>query len=113
MIGVQEFQVRARIGGETLRAWVEASWLIPSREEPEPAFSEADVARARLIRDLTEDLGVNEDGVGVILDLVDQIHGLRRTLGDLVQAVRVQPEAVQREIAAAVGEAAVAARRDA
>ena len=110
MIGVQEFQVRARIGGETLRAWVEASWLIPRREAPEPAFSEADVARARLIRDLTEDLGVNEDGVGVILDLLDQIHGLRRTLGDLVQAVRVQPEAVQREIAAAVGEAA--ARRD-
>jgi chaperone modulatory protein CbpM len=108
MIGLQEFQVRARIEGETLRAWVEASWLIPREEEPEPSFSEADVARARLIRDLTEDLGVNEDGVGVILDLVDQIHGLRRTLGDLVQAVRVQPEAVRREIAAAVGEAAVA-----
>ena len=50
MIGVQEFQVRARIGGETLRAWVEASWLIPRREEPGPSFSEADVARARLIR---------------------------------------------------------------
>ena len=110
MIGVQEFQVRAQVEGETLRAWVEASWLIPRREEPGPSFSEADVARARLIRDLTGDLGVNEDGVGVILDLLDQIHGLRRTLGDLVQAVRVQPEAVQREIAAAVGEAA--ARRD-
>jgi chaperone modulatory protein CbpM len=112
MIGLQEFQVRARIGDETLRAWVEASWLIPRLEEPEPSFSEADVARARLIRDLTGDLGVNEDGVGVILDLLDQIHGLRRTLGDLVQAVRVQPEAVQREIAAAMGGAA-GARRDA
>jgi chaperone modulatory protein CbpM len=51
MIGLQEFQVRARIGDETLRAWVEASWLIPRLEEPEPSFSEADVARARLIRD--------------------------------------------------------------
>ena len=100
MIGLQEFQVRARIEGETLRAWVEASWLIPRQGEAEPSFSEADVARARLIRDLTEDLGVNEDGVGVILDLLDQLHGLRRTLGDLVRAVRLQPEAVQRQITA-------------
>jgi chaperone modulatory protein CbpM len=102
MITYQEFQVRAGVETQTLRAWVEASWLIPRQEDPAPSFSEADVARAQLIRDLTEDLGVNEDGVGVILSLVDQIHGLRRTLGDLVQAIRLQPEPVQRQIAAAL-----------
>lgn len=104
MIGLQEFRMRARIETETLRAWVEASWLIPSQDAADLTFSEADVARAQLIRDLTEDLGVNEDGVGVILNLIDQIHGLRRTLGDLVQAVRVQPETVQRQIRAALRE---------
>ena len=39
-----------------------------------------DVARAQLIRDLTGAMGVNSEGVGIILSLLDQIHGLRRTL---------------------------------
>jgi hypothetical protein len=43
-------------------------------------FFEIDVARVRLIRDLREDLGVNDEGISVILDLLDQLHGLRRTL---------------------------------
>ena len=101
---LQEFQMRARIETETLRAWVEASWLIPRQDAAELTFSEADVARAQLIRDLTDDLGVNEDGVGVILNLVDQIHGLRTCLTDLMQAVRAQPEGVQQQIETALRE---------
>ena len=30
------------------------------------------------------DLGVNDEGIAVILDLVDQLHGLRRTLRELL-----------------------------
>ena len=104
MIDRREFQIRAQIETETLRAWIEASWIIPRQapDQPEaaPSFSEADLARAQLIRDLKDDLGVNDEGVAVILDLVDQIHGLRRSLGGLLQAVRAQPDAVQRQIAA-------------
>jgi len=102
---MQEFHVRTQIETETLTAWIEASWLIPRQEAAEPSFSEADVARAQLIRDLKEDLGVNDDGVEVILNLVDQIHGLRQTLSDLIQAVHSQPETVQQRIAAVLHEA--------
>jgi chaperone modulatory protein CbpM len=42
-----------------------------------------DVERAHLIRDLKADLGVNDEGVDVILHLLDQLHGLRRALGQL------------------------------
>jgi chaperone modulatory protein CbpM len=52
------------------------------------AFSEADLARAELIRDLMQDLGVNDEGVGVILNLLDQMHGLRRALAGTLQSVR-------------------------
>jgi len=97
---LREFQMRTQIETETLRTWVDASWLIPQQEE----FSEADVARAELIRDLRNDLGVNDDGVEVILNLLDQIHGLRQTLNDLIQAVRGQPETVQQRIAAILRE---------
>jgi chaperone modulatory protein CbpM len=42
-----------------------------------------DIARACLIRDLKTDFGVNDEGIDVILHLVDQLHGLRRTLEQL------------------------------
>ena len=105
MIEVQEFLLRAELETETLQAWIEARWLIPRQGGTAPVFSEADLARARLIRDLMNDLGVNEEGVPVVLSLVDQVHGLRRALSDLVQAVRTQPEAVQRGIATTLGRA--------
>jgi chaperone modulatory protein CbpM len=33
-------------------------------------------------------LGVNDEGVGVILNLVDQIHGMRRVLMEVLRSVR-------------------------
>ena len=87
-ISKHEFLLRARLDQATLTAWIEEEWLVPRDAEPE--FGEVDVARAELIRDLKEDLGVNDAGVGVILSLVDQVHGLRRTLADLLQDLRAR-----------------------
>ncbi|MBL8675202.1 MAG: hypothetical protein IPK81_03585 [Rhodospirillales bacterium] len=90
IIGKLEFMRRARLDDATLEVWIEEAWLAPDRTAPEPAFSEADLARALLIRDLTDDLGVNAAGVGVILDLLDQVHGLRRALGDTLRVARAR-----------------------
>ena len=84
----QEFVGRCGVEQETLTVWLEERWLIPGGTDAEPSFSEIDLARARLIRDLKEDLGVNEAGIGVILDLVDQVHGLRRALSHVQSAVK-------------------------
>jgi chaperone modulatory protein CbpM len=56
---------------ETLNAWIKEEWLIPSGSSAEMGFSDIDIARARLIRDLKMVLGVNDEGLGVILNLVD------------------------------------------
>jgi molecular chaperone DnaK len=61
-------------------------------------------AGSQLIRDLGK-LGVNDDGVLVILDLVDQLHGLRRTLRDLLSTIDAQPEAARRQILSSIGDA--------
>jgi chaperone modulatory protein CbpM len=76
----------------TLNSWIEEEWLIPSGSSVELTFSEIDIARAQLIRDLKADFGVNDEGVGVILHLVDQLYGMRRTLIELHHAVRVTSE---------------------
>ena len=47
----------------------------------------------------------------MILDLVDQLHGLRRTLRGLLSAIHAQPEAMRRWIVAGL-RAAVLDRTD-
>ena len=79
----EEFRVRCGLEVRTLEVWLEQRWLVPDPGASEIGFSEIDVARASLIRDLTGDMGVNDEGVDVILHLVDQIHGLRRALAQV------------------------------
>ena len=92
MISRQEFMLRVQLDEATLTTWIEEEWLIPANATTAPEFSEVDVARAELIRDLKHDLDVNDAGIGVILNLVDQVHGLRRTLAELLQDVRRRSE---------------------
>ena len=80
IMGRQEFLTSSGVEAQTLEFWIEQQWLIPAQTDAETSFSDTDVARARLIRDLKGDFGVNDEGVDVILHLVDQLHGLRRAL---------------------------------
>ena len=88
MIPLQEFLLRARLERQLLQAWIEAGWLVPPQSDPDPMFSEVDLSRAQLIRDLREDLGVNDEGVSVILHLIDQMHGLRHSMRELLEELR-------------------------
>jgi chaperone modulatory protein CbpM len=88
MISIHEFVIRARVEQRSVETWIAAGWLVPPQTEPEPMFSDVDLARAQLIRDLREDLGVNDEGVSVILHLLDQMHGLRSSMRDLLAEVR-------------------------
>ena len=54
-------------------------------------FSEADMARAALIRDLEDELGFAEEDVPVLLNLIDQIHGLRSRADGLLDALEDLP----------------------
>ena len=80
MLGSRDFLLRARLDAASLEAWIEAGWLVPRRTGPERVFSELDLARAWLIRDLCDGMGVNDEGIAVALGLLDQVHGLRQAL---------------------------------
>jgi chaperone modulatory protein CbpM len=79
----QEFLTCSGLQVQTLEFWLEQRWLIPQETSAGTTFSDMDVARARLIQDLKTGFGVNDEGVDVILHLVDQLHGLRRALAQL------------------------------
>jgi len=84
----QQFLTRADLKVETLEVWLEHQWLIPDQTSTEITFSDTDVARAHLIHDLTSDFGVNDEGIDVILHLVDQLHGMRRAFEQLQRNVQ-------------------------
>jgi chaperone modulatory protein CbpM len=79
----QEFIRRSHLDTPTLDAWVEAEWLVPVTSGTRFQFSDADLARARLIHDLKVDFGVNDEGIGIVLHLLDQLHGLRCLVRDI------------------------------
>ena len=91
MITEREFLERARLDRTTLTIWIEEEWLVPGRTDRELAFTEMDLARANLIRDLKDNMGVNDEGLGVILHLLDQMHALRRALSHAVNFARDRP----------------------
>jgi chaperone modulatory protein CbpM len=87
----REFVLQARIETEELDQWVAAGWLLPGDDGAARHYSDVDLARAHLIRDL-RGLGVNDEGIPIILDLVDQLHGVRRTLRELLATIKAPPE---------------------
>ncbi|WP_342643992.1 chaperone modulator CbpM [Rhodoligotrophos ferricapiens] len=100
MLTISEFRIRARLEEHRLISWVEAGWLVPSDENGEPRYSELDVARAELIHDLQHELGVNDEGIGVVLDLLDQIHGLRASMNELMKVLCAQPPDIRERLVA-------------
>jgi chaperone modulatory protein CbpM len=86
MITEREFLERARLDRATLKVWIEEEWLIPGRSADELAFTDMDLARVGLIRDLKDKMGVNNEGLDVILHLIDQMHALRRALSAALES---------------------------
>lgn len=79
----QEFLISSGLQVQVLEFWLEQRWLVPEEVAGVLHFHDIDIARVHLIRQLKDDLGANEQGIDVILHLVDQVHGLRRALNEL------------------------------
>lgn len=89
MIEINDFLAQSGIDRQLLEEWIEREWLLPERKAQRTILSEIDAARARFIRDLKYDLGVNDEGVEVVLHLVDQLHGLRQAVTHIRTEIRV------------------------
>lgn len=56
--------------------YIEEEWVSPADTE-QNLLDDEDIARIRLIKDLIDDFGVNEEAIPIILHLVDQINVLQ------------------------------------
>jgi MerR family transcriptional regulator/heat shock protein HspR len=92
--------VAARMLGvhaQTLRSYERQGLVTPSRTKGRiRLYSLEDIQRARLIRRLIEDLGVNLAGVEVIMRLTDRIQHLEEELRATREQLELANEAAKR-----------------
>jgi chaperone modulatory protein CbpM len=84
---------------QEVERWIGNAWL---RAEGGPGswrFQPIDVARVRLIRELSGDLGIGDDALDVVLSLVDQLYAARRQMERVLAALdESAPEDVRETI---------------
>src|SRR4030095_4864643 len=91
-------QAHDRLTVVHVERWVARGLLRPSADGGEWVLEPVDVARARLLADLTDQLGFDEDAVETVVDLLDQVHTLRRQLHQLGLAISRQPNEARQRI---------------
>ncbi|WP_374271598.1 chaperone modulator CbpM [Paenirhodobacter enshiensis] len=88
-----------RLTEERLTLCLAQDWVHPLTSDEATGFDETDLARLRLIVELTEDLEVNDAAVPLILNLIDEVSGLRRRMRAVDSALGEMPELRARLIA--------------
>lgn len=86
-----------------LESWIAERWVLPTPDDGDFLFDEADVARCHLIDELRQDLSVNDEAMPVVLSLLDQLYALRRALISLDAAIRHAPAEAREAIARSLG----------
>ncbi|MDP1839144.1 MAG: chaperone modulator CbpM [Reyranella sp.] len=82
--------------------WVARGLLRPGGTADSWTFETVDVARTHLLVELTDDLGLDDETIAVVIDLVDQVHTLRGQLDVIAKAIADQPAATREAIASAL-----------
>ncbi|TAJ38186.1 MAG: hypothetical protein EPO55_16440 [Reyranella sp.] len=82
--------------------WVARGLLRPTGGADSWTFETIDVARTHLLAELTGDLGLDDETVEMVIDLIDQVHTLRGQLDVIGRAIAEQPAATREAIAAAL-----------
>ena len=82
--------------------WVARGLLRPAGAAEAWRFEPIDVARAHLLAELVDDIGLDDDTAETVMGLVDQVHTLRAELGLLAKAIAEQPSATRDAIAQAL-----------
>ena len=95
-------RVHGRLTTVHVERWVQRGLLRPTAEGDAWIFETVDVARARLLAELADEMGFDEEAVETVIDLVDQVHTLRRQLEQLGQAIAEQPAETREALAAAL-----------
>ncbi|QRZ13401.1 hypothetical protein JWJ88_01710 [Paracoccus methylovorus] len=95
---------------EQLERYIRAGVVVPVQSEQGPLFREIDLARLNLVVDLAEGYHLDEEALGLVLSLVDQLHGLRGDMRAILDAVAREPVETRVRLKTAIREVRVVTR---
>ncbi len=98
--------MHTRIDRAMLEKYIERNWLRPVTADSGWVFEDIDIARLELVCHLTMDIQVNDDGMDVLLLVLDQLYDARTHMKHLAHAITHQPAEIQTEIWALVKKSA-------
>lgn len=81
-----------------LVSFVEAEIIVPVMTETGPAYRKIDIMRLELLCELSEQFDMQDDALGVVMSLVDQLHGVRAELRTVLNAVETEQPEVRHRI---------------
>jgi chaperone modulatory protein CbpM len=87
---MSEAEILTRIAGLTpdrLTLCVTRAWVRPRLSDAGQVFDDTDLARLRLIVELSEDMAVSDETMPLILNLLDEVTTLRRRMRSLDAAL--------------------------
>lgn len=102
----QAISAVARLTRVQLISFVEAEIIVPVMTEDGPAYRKIDIMRMELLCELSEQFELQDDALGMVISLVDQLHGVRAELRSVLEAVETE----QPEVRSRIGELLYKAR---
>jgi len=87
-----------RLTRRQLISFIEAEIVVPLQSETGPVFRQMDVARVELLCELSEQFDLQDDALGMVISLVDQLHGVRAELRVVLEAVEQEESKVRARI---------------
>ena len=95
----------ARLTSDRLTEYLAAEIVIPEQSEQGLVYHSIDVARLELACELHEQYDMEADALSMMISLIDQMHGLRAELREVLTAVEAQPEPVRQQLVEVIGTA--------
>jgi chaperone modulatory protein CbpM len=89
-----------RLTRRQLIQFVEGDFVRPEREAHGYVFRRVDIARLELLCDLSQDLELDETGLGIVISLVDELHAARRDIATMARAIDALPADLKAQILA-------------
>jgi len=89
-----------RLTRAQLYQFVERDLVRPERDAGSYVFRRVDIARLELLCDLSQDLDLDETGLGIVISLIDQLHAARQELAAVARAIDALPADLQARLGA-------------
>ncbi len=95
----------ARLTSDRLTEYLAAEIVIPEQSDQGVVYHSIDVARLELACELHEQYDMEADALSMMISLIDQMHGLRAELREVLNAVEAQPDPVRQQLIEVIGTA--------